>query len=74
MWWDDAVHIVTSVHSYKWVVQALFEDGNVNWGRILVLKEFTKDVCEHHPNIAAEVWSHYKETSEALSHHLSSRH
>jgi len=73
-WWDDALIAVASVESYRQVVQVLFEDGNVNWGRLLVLEMFTKDVCEHHPDLAREVWTYYKNICKPFSHHLSSGH
>ena len=73
-WWDDAVNTVTSLQSYKQIVVTLFVDGIINWGRLVVLKEFTKDVCHHHPDIATEVCSHYNVICSSLCHQLASEH
>ena len=44
--WEHMVASVQDLQAYKAVVLAIFEDGRVNSGRLLVLKQFTDDVCD----------------------------
>ena len=71
-WWNDAFTVVTSVESYEQMVRTLFEDEIVNQGRLLVLEVFTRDLCDRCPDIASEVWDHYKKTRDELCPHSAS--
>ena len=44
--WAHMVASVQDLRAYKTVVLSMFEDGRVNEGRLLVLKQFTDDVCD----------------------------
>ena len=44
--WEHMVASVQDLRAYKAVVLTIFEDGRVNSGRLLVLKQFTDDVCD----------------------------
>ncbi len=44
--WAHMVASVQDLRAYKTVVLTMFEDGRVNTGRLLVLKQFTDDVCD----------------------------
>ena len=46
---------VSTLEAYKTAVAVLFEDRKFNYGRYMVLKQFTRDLCQyHHTNIFKE--------------------
>ena len=46
---------VSTLEAYKTVAAVLFEDRQFNYGRYVVLKQFTRDLCQyHHTNIFKE--------------------
>ncbi len=72
LWWDKAIMTITSIESYEQMVSALFGDGIMNSGRLLVLELFTHDLCTQHPDLSHEVWTRYKKISGAYAAHSAS--
>ena len=50
--WAHMVASVPDLRAYKTVVLSMFDDGRVTLGRLVVLKQFTDDVCDQidHPD------------------------
>ena len=58
---DHYFSIIDSLESYRFMVIHLFDDGNVNAGRIEILNHFTKKLCLGLPSdVASDIQSHFK--------------
>ena len=53
--WNIWVQDTNTLDKYKKIVTAMFEDGIINEGRLLVLNTFTMDIGWEHPEMAADV-------------------
>ena len=50
--WHLAIENTCTLDQYKEVISSMFRDGIVNSGRILVLEQFTRDLCKRWPREA----------------------
>ncbi len=48
--WEKWLTDIETPEQYSRLVAVLFEDGKVNAGRWIILKLFTKDLCDRKPN------------------------
>ena len=55
MQWLDMVQYVNSPEVYRKIVEHMFEDNIFSHGRIVVLSNFTHDVCKRSPQHADEI-------------------
>ena len=53
--WNTWIHNTDTIEKYKAVLRAMFSDGVMTDGRLLVLNTFTDDVMNIHPNIAQQI-------------------
>lgn len=54
------VSAVTSLQSYRAVVNEMFKDGAVNQGRLVVLHAYTLDVCcNSSRDLSEQIWRYY---------------
>ena len=44
--WSDLVAVATSFESWQKIVQHMFDDGQVNQGRLIILHRYTLDVID----------------------------
>ena len=58
--------IMDSLEVYERIVQAMFEDGEVNAGRLYVLYVFTKTYCAEYKARSDDIWSSYFRMIEGL--------
>ena len=55
MQWLDMVQYVISPEVYRKIVEHMFADNIFSHGRIVVLSNFTHDVCKRYPQHAGEI-------------------
>lgn len=57
----------TTFQIFERVVSTLFNDGVVNFGRILTPFVFTRGLCRKYPNDAQRLWCVYQTAIDALT-------
>ena len=65
--WVSLVAEACHAETYKTIVQAMFNDNIVTDARLMVLEEYTRDVCERYPNIAEDICCLYVQLLDQLT-------
>ena len=65
--WDVLVDKANTIAAYKGIVQAMFNDNIVTYGRLVVLEVYTLDVCKKYPTIAQDIQSLYVHIYDQLN-------
>lgn len=57
----------TTFQIFERVVSTLFNDGVVNFGRLLTLFVFTRELCRKYPDDAQRLWCVYQRAIDGLT-------
>lgn len=57
--WEQMLDVIKTKEQYTRLISIIFEDGNYNEGRWLVIRIFTKDLGKRYPEMKEEFLREY---------------